>query len=301
MSYDEFVGAVKKEVTKLGGRNMRVELHTAIKNNGKERIGLALKEEQINVSPAIYLDEYFDMWQSGKSIDDIAKSILQLYEKIRVNKSWEVSEYHKYQSIKPKLACKLINLQKNKKLLLDTPYIKYLDLAIVFYLLIDVSEQGTSTMLVKDVHKEAWEVSLEEMYQDALLNVEHILPSCFQTMHSVINELITDEIYMDGYEEREYAQEEERMYVLSNTARNFGAACILYKEKLNTIGKLLEENFYILPSSIHEVIIVPVSKAPDRREMDSMIKEINGTQVLEEEVLSDHVYFYNQQKGMLLY
>ncbi len=301
MNYNEFVSAIKNEIEHLVGRDMRVELHTTMKNNGRERIGLALREEGINVAPAIYLEEYYSMWKEGKSIKKIAYDIMKLYRRVRVCQPWDAHEYCKYESVRDKVACKLINYEKNKELLRDTPHIQYLDLAIVFYLLVDVVEYETTTMLIKCTHKEMWQVTLEELYQDAMENAELLLPSCFQTMSSVIHELIEDDIAMDGYEEYEVASREERMYVLSNRERSFGAACILNKKKLEMIGDLLDENFYILPSSIHEVIIIPVSKAPERQEIDEMIDEINRTQVIEEEVLSSHCYYYERKRRMLLY
>ncbi len=301
MSYKEFVCAMKKEVEKMVGRDMRVELHTAMKNNGRERIGLAIRDERTNVAPAIYLEEYYDMWKLGKSLDEMAQNIVNLYHTVRVEQMWDVSDYHRYEAIKSKMACKLINYKQNEPLLKDTPNIRYLDLAIVFYLLVDKTPYGTSTMLIKNPHMESWGVTVDRLYKDAMYNMEKLLPSCFQKMSSVIEELVGDDEEQGGRDEYECFCEEERMYVLSNRERSFGAACILYKQKLNVIGKLLEENFYILPSSIHEVIIVPESKAPERSEMDEMIQEINATQVQEEEVLSNHCYYYECKKGMLVY
>ncbi len=301
MNYNEFVCAVKREVEELVGRDMRVELHTAMKNNGKERVGLAISEERVNVSPAIYLDEYYDMWKEGKTIREIANHMVELYDTVRFHQSWNVEEFHKYEAIKGKMACKLINYEQNRELLQDTPHIKYIDLAIVFYLLVDISSQGTSTMLIKKMHQEAWGVTVEELYRNAMTNMEKMLPFCFQTMSSVVNELIEEKNEVEVQEEWKVVKKEERMYVLSNKERNFGAATLLYKGKLALIGKLLEEDFYILPSSVHEVIILPISKAPDRNEIDLMIRDINETQVMDEEVLSNHSYYYDCKRGMVLY
>jgi len=90
------------------------------------------------------------------------------------------------------------------------------------------------------------------------------------------------------------------MFVLSNNLRHFGAACILYNRVLEDIGNQLNEDFYILPSSIHEVIILPISFKPESIELNEMIKEINKTQVSEEEVLSDHAYYYSRKEYRLL-
>ena len=89
------------------------------------------------------------------------------------------------------------------------------------------------------------------------------------------------------------------MFVLTNSFRSLGAACILYDELLTQLGNFLKENYYILPSSIHEVIIIPESQAPNKDTLNEMVQEVNETQVEPEDVLSDHVYFYNCEKKEL--
>ena len=92
---------------------------------------------------------------------------------------------------------------------------------------------------------------------------------------------------------------ENRMFVLSNQYRHFGAACILYNRVLEDIGNQLNENFYILPSSIHEVIILPEGFSPCEEDLNEMIIDINQTQVSEEEILSNHAYYYDRTERKL--
>ena len=94
-------------------------------------------------------------------------------------------------------------------------------------------------------------------------------------------------------------EEEESLYVLSNKLRSFGAASMLYEGILEKVGQKLGENYYILPSSIHEVIVVPESKSPVKQDLEEMVREINETQVEEEEVLSDRVYYFSRKENRL--
>ena len=116
-----------------------------------------------------------------------------------------------------------------------------------------------------------------------------LLPDEFQTMRAVIEELT-------GMEE---TGKEDRMYILSNEIRSYGAAAILYEGRLEKIGDYLKENYYVLPSSVHEVIIVPESEAPGQAELSRLVKEINETQVDPEEVLSNHAYYYDRKQKKL--
>ena len=74
---------------------------------------------------------------------------------------------------------------------------------------------------------------------------------------------------------------------------------MFYPHVLEMIGEILKEDFYILPSSIHEVIILPKSKGIAKEELDAMIQDINHTQVDTEEVLSDHSYLYERGLGKI--
>lgn len=89
------------------------------------------------------------------------------------------------------------------------------------------------------------------------------------------------------------------MYVLSNPIRSLGAACIAYPEVLDMAGKILNDDYYVLPSSIHEVVLVPESKGMEPDEMDAMVMDINETQVEEEEILSNHAYIYERKARRL--
>ena len=84
------------------------------------------------------------------------------------------------------------------------------------------------------------------------------------------------------------------MYILTNTEKLHGAACILYQQLLEEFAKKVNDNLYILPSSVHEIIMIPASFAGKASELRQMVEEINATQVEEEEVLSDSVYFFNR-------
>ena len=90
------------------------------------------------------------------------------------------------------------------------------------------------------------------------------------------------------------------MYILSNHIGINGAACLLYQDILMKISEQFQSDYFIFPSSIHEVILVPVSDISNHRKYAAMVKDINETQVAKEEVLSDNVYYYSQKTGLKL-
>ncbi|WP_461812414.1 DUF5688 family protein [Faecalimonas sp.] len=290
MTYSQFVAAVKKELECKLEKNTKIDVHIALKNNNTERRGLAFVEEGINISPTIYLEEIYKEFQEGKKLDEIVQDILEVYGSTRVSQKWEIESLNDFAKTRKKILCKLINQEKNKEFLEDTPYISFLDLAIVCYVLIELKENGIVTMPVKFSQLEMWGIEETELFQVAKENVQKQFPAELRQMKEVIAEMLGIDMPQD---------DEEVMYVLSNDIRSFGAICIIYDGILELIGEELKENYYIIPSSIHEMIIVPESKAPKKEEIEEMVKEINETQVENEEVLSNNVYFYNiQEKRM---
>ncbi|MEF9917161.1 MAG: DUF5688 family protein [Lachnospiraceae bacterium] len=295
MNYQQFVEQIENKVKKCVRESTIVSLHTVIKNNGKERKGLVLVEDGINISPTIYLEEYYDLFQCGKSVEYITEQILNLYKKVKFNHSFEVKFMQSFDKVKELLAFKIINYEKNKQMLEEIPHVKFLDFAIVFYVLLELNTGGSVTMLVRNVHLNMWKVSKDAVYEAAKENTEDLLPVEFKPIEMVVEELF------HRSSKKSLDENDNIMYVLTNEARNYGASCILYDQMLVTIGERLNENFYILPSSIHEVIIVPESKSPSRRNLDDMIQEINTIQLEEEEVLSNHAYYYSIKSKRILY
>lgn len=250
-----------------------------------------ITEKEINISPTIYLEEYFNQFRKGYPLEQIAKDIVALYEKIRFQNSWEEGEKIKdYEFVKDKIIYRLIGRKENQGLLKEIPHKEYLDLAVVYYALLEVDECGMASMMVRNEHMTLWKVTEEELYYLACKNTQELLPYEFAPMRSVIEELL-------GLEPEGIPT--EKMYILSNHMRSYGAAALIYPEQLRKIAEEVGENYYVLPSSVHETIIVAESESPDKEELCSLIKEINETQVEAEEVLSDHAYYYDCSTGKL--
>lgn len=294
MNYQQFIEEVERRVKEKikGNETITVYIHTAVKNNGKERKGITVSEKGIHISPTIYLEEYFQQFQEGKPIEKIVEKILQLYEEVKCSHPCEESLLQNYEELKGKFACKLIHRGKNEKLLNDIPYVPWMDLAIVVFVLLEVSPYGTATVLVRKEHLEIWGLTEAQLFDEAKKNTPILLPYQFCPMRKLLRKICP-------YAVDEGEEEEESLYVLSNKLRSFGAASMLYEGILEKVGQKLGENYYILPSSIHEVIVVPESKSPVKQDLEEMVREINETQVEEEEVLSDRVYYFSRKENRL--
>lgn len=293
MHYQQFIETIHKHLEGLFGAEINTSIHSTLKNNGKERIGITISHKDTNISPTIYLEEFYEQYCHDRPFDDIVKNIVSLYHDVKFSQSWDMEQVQDYQRARSYIVFKLIHREKNTSLLKDIPFIPYLDLAIVFYILLETTEKGTATILINNDLLHYWNISLSDIYSAAKTNTPLLMSADFKPMRTIIHELL-------GKPCTEKDLEENRMYVLSNQFRQFGAACILYHRVLEDIGNQLNEDFYILPSSIHEVIILPACFSPNEEDLNEMIVDINETQVSDEEVLSDHAYYYSTKTNKLV-
>lgn len=289
MTYEQFILAVQQKVEEGMGEEITVSCYEAVKNNGTVRKGLSFARRGINISPAIFLEEYYRQYCSGESLEELVSEILTLYREVEFRHAWDGSMVKEYGEIKKKIIYRLINRHSNMRLLEEVPHREILDLAIVYLVLVDVNAYGTATMLVRREHQKFWKVTEEELYIQAQKNTPELLKEEFREMSSMLGD-------MTGMPEEEW---ESPLYVLTNHIRSNGAAAILYQDCLRQIGRQLGKNYYALPSSVHEWIIVPEGTGPEEAELSAMVKEINDTQVEPEEVLADHAYFYNREEDRL--
>lgn len=301
MEYLEFVRIVEKEINRNLKGGMKARLYTAIKNNSQKRIGIIVEKPDVNISPTIYLEDYYAKYHRGTEISEISREILMFYEKVKCERSWNTEILENYGKIRKMVVFKVVNTEKNEEFLNRVPHIDFLDLSLVFYVLLDANKEGTATMVIQNDNMEKWGICLQELLLTAIENVNDLLPAQLFSMRDVV-EAITDPFTQENYNilENGLKEKQESMYILSNEFRNLGAACMVYPGMLKIIGEILEGDYYLLPSSVHEVILVPKREGQNFQEMTDMVKEVNSKLVDAEEILSDHAYFYSCKKGKLL-
>lgn len=302
MEYQEFLYAVKEGLNKKFNKGTRASIYETTKNNGLQKKGVMIEREGSNIGPTIYLEEFYDRYKEGETLEHLLEEIMEFYDSVKCTEKWDCRRFEEYESIKEKIVCRLISFPKNEDSLREIPHVKILDLAVIFYVLLEVADKGMATITVRNEHMKVWKVSCEELYEQAVKNSNLLLPAQFYTMHQAIEELMDEcDDHLGLHIEDTVDDEEEVMFILTNSYRNFGAVCLIYPHVLEMIGNMLGENFYILPSSIHEVIIVPESKGIGPDVFDSMINEINETQVAPEEILGDHSYLYLRNENELCF
>ena len=294
MSYQEFQKRIKKILEEKFAGNAAVIISPVLKNNGIERIGLSIQGNESNVCPVIYLEYYYESYQSGREFDDIVKEIEGEKKKNCISGMVDMSFFKDWSVAQGKITLKLINYEENKKLLERLPHRKFLDMAIVYQYVMETGQKESATVLINYFHMKIWEVQERDLYECACRNYRKLTPVMVENIKCVIAELLEESMLDIPLDEGE---DMAPLYVVTNRAKLNGAASMVFISELRDSSDVFEQDLYILPSSIHEVLVLPVQYA-DIKELRWMVKEVNGT-LLPEEKLSDQVYRYCCKSGKI--
>ena len=312
MNYSQFMVKIKESLRERLGAEIEIETVSVPKNNGVVMQGIALRRPGETVVPTIYTEGFYADYLEGRDMEDILEDFLEIYEGQGTAGTPDVDFYSDYAKVKKRLSLKLVNKEKNKAMLAEMPHKAFLDMAVVFYCLVDSPLAGTAAILIKNVHRENWGVSADQLYEDALSNAERMLPGAIRSMEEMLSRMVLEAdipVWEWKTEEKEEfprlegaeVQEKEScgipLLILTNNRRYLGAACMLYRGLLAEFAQKAGKNFFILPSSVHEVLLLPEDKVKQSENLIQMVTEVNRTQLAPEEVLSDTVYYYDRESG----
>ena len=296
MEYKEFVEYIKMNAGYIAGEGGNITINHVIKNNGCEMDGLVIMEKGKDIAPTIYLDSFYELYTNGENIKNIIRQIEVIYEQNKNNLTFDVNILKHFDTIKDKIVYKVVNYRSNEKLLEQVPHKRILDLAVVFYCLLDNEYGRSATALIYNNNLKNWNVTIDDVYKAALKNTPDLLHSKISSMAALFEKC---GVNVDGEEVdlKDYVPSD--MYVLTNESKLNGAACILYENVLYDFAQKLGADLYILPSSVHEVILLPKLSMFEKDELVNMVKEVNTEGVAADEVLSDHVYEYNRTERLI--
>ena len=296
MEYKEFVEYIKMNAGYIAGEGGNITINHVIKNNGCEMDGLVIMEKGKDIAPTIYLDSFYELYTNGENIKNIIRQIEVIYEQNKNNVTFDVNILKHFDTIKDKIVYKVVNYRSNEKLLEQVPHKRILDLAVVFYCLLDNEYGRSATALIYNNNLKNWNVTIDDVYKAALKNTPDLLHSKISSMAALFEKC---GVNVDGEEVdlKDYVPSD--MYVLTNESKLNGAACILYENVLYDFAQKLGADLYILPSSVHEVILLPKLSMFEKDELVNMVKEVNTEGVAADEVLSDHVYEYNRTERII--
>lgn len=291
MTFRNFVEAVKSEVEGLFPPDTYIKTEDVLKNNGLHLCGIVISDGDRKVMPTIYLDPYYDDYESGTSISEIALMIRDRYYNCGTLDGIDGETFSDYANISDKLTYRLVSAERNSELLSDVPHFMYLDMAIVFRVVFGIIDGKYASVLIHNRHIESWGITAEELRDKAFSNTPKREPYEISPLYDIIKEYIETD-------ENDYKCP---IYAITNRERAFGAGCILYPGVMDEIAECLGGDYHVLPSSIHEMLLVPARyvSAAKNKNLSELVREVNDTQLCREEILSDHSYYYSAAEHLL--
>ena len=303
MKYKDFMEQVKRQVErKMSDREAEVEIRRIVKANDCARDSLIILEKGQTAAPTVYLKDFYTWFQNGGTIDEITDRIIEIHDQCSVVPPMEYSDLESFENAKEHLTCKLLNTAANEEYLEDAAYISFFDLSVVFYCTMIVDgEHIFSSKVTKDLMKN-WGLTAGDLFETARDNTEKMLGLCLKEVGEFFPELygIGDEEQDEFLKEALADEQRFPMYILSNETRRFGAVNMLDYEVLKELSEKLQDDLYIIPSSVHEVLLVPVHASLSREDADEMVRDVNRNVLDPSDILSDHIYLYAREEHKIV-
>ena len=278
MEKNKFIEELFYELSCQLGKEFEMKQKRVWKNNGVSYEGLVIEKLEEELSQVVSLDNCYEDFRAGISVQEISEQILKEYRKAAGNVSLlSQQDIWSYERIKDRLYVEMVNRKWNEQYLEHKYYVPFLDLAVVYYIDTQLDYKNApehrGTAVTKDIFK-IWSVEPEVIWKQVLENMGRESLFLMLVVTEEENSLMTFE---DAFQ------------------KNQGALALLQKSILDEAKKKLEEPFYILPVSIFELMIVPESQADEVEEMKKAIIESNHEMPVEY-LLSNNVYYYGEKE-----
>lgn len=287
MELQDFMKKVVEGVAAKLGDGYTVEGKDILKNNGSVLHAAVVCTQGHNVTPCIYMDDFYVSYLAGNmGIQGIVEEALRIYRKNAVDPGFDTDLLRDYRNVSSRLRSRLINTERNRMFLADVPHRDFLDLSLVYTVELSAPDKKLWTIQVCNEHLKCWGVGEAELYETALRNMEAPDKAVLKSMEAVIREMTGCDAGPDTGE--------CPIYVLSNRNHLNGAVQILNSHMLKSAAGIMgNSDLAILPSSVHELLLVPADGGMDcAHQLAGIVREVNDTQVAESDILSYHVYHY---------
>ena len=285
MEFKDFEEKMMGLLRERFGETAEISVQDILKNNGVTRRGIRVVTEEERFTPVLYLDAAYERYLAGETAGEIFEGLMEHNDsQIReMETEWDFQpeQFADYSHVKEHLRLRLVNYGKNTELLRDMPYVRWNDLAVIFYYEIG---DGQAQIQINNRHLALWEETVETLYQDAMENMKNSVPDELFPLSDLI-----------GRKASSWMGEEPPIYVLTNSTGRYGAAAMLYTGKIRELADSTGTDLVILPSSLHEVLLVP-DLEEKRQTYRETVGGVNRTVLEPEEVLSDNIYLYSREK-----
>ena len=306
MSYQEFLNEIREMLNKKLGHKVSVMIQRVVKDK-EEKLGIVIKGSSgMSIAPILYLEDVYKDFMENGNIEKCVLDILARNKKYTLPNDKEqalLEEIVNWGKMSKYVYPLLINTERNIEQLIHMDHRSYLDLSLCYVIKIQDSEQKIGFRITR-VLSQVWNVTEEELYQTAIQNMKkdgYTIKSIFDTVEN-IRQLVTTPKELEVLDklQTEELKATEQMYILTNKENKCGATGLLDVDMIRGFSEKHKADVFIIPASIHELILMLDSPVMDGSYIKEMVEEVNRKELHESEVLSDNVYYYSRALGKVI-
>lgn len=309
MTKEDFIRLVADRLPDYFSEDLKISNISAkevVKHNDQHRLGIEFTFAGSNFSPVIYPDSLFEDYQAGKPLEEILQALSHTIEKSLpevpgITKETVTQALLDYESARHHLSIRLCDPDLNRELLENAVHSKVSDFEAIYQLKFTLPGEGVGYSTITPAMLDSWGISMETLQKDAATCTwaEYPILSPMGNMISYLTSGLSLPNLLETGEPIQMSDDMFPAFVLSNDRAMQGASLITLPDLLDQIGDIVQDDFYILPSSLHEVIIVPQNTQMTLDGLSEMVHSINESQVATEDLLSDKVQHYDTKLHLL--
>lgn len=303
-SFTESIQDMIKEFLPGDYKDASVELVEQTKLN-EQYTGLVVRKEGQVVVPTINMNALYEAYEAdhislAEAVVKAASMAQMQPDGIEINPG----NIMNYDIAKHNLFIRVSNAEMNQETLQNVPHQIHEDLAITYHIAVSMDEEnGMASTLVNNNMLKSYGITQEQLHEDAMKNAPILMPATVCSMAEVMKKMMMSDMLAAGMDEETMeamladlpAAEDMPMTVVSNERGLNGAASLFYPDQMDKVAEKIGGDYYILPSSIHEQLVVPDDGNMSSVDLGNMVREVNATQVSPAERLSDEVYHYDSK------
>ena len=301
MDFEEFrerlMEDLKDSLQDRTGKEYTADANHVKKLQNADYDGIVIRPEGEQVGVNLDAQMLFAAYESGKSYDEVVEQATNIVaEGFENQPSFSVEDFSNYDVMKEKLAIQVVSTERNTEMLEKIPHKEVEDMSMVCRFVVGNNENEMGTVLVTNQMLESYGITEEQLFNDAAKYAPELRPSEIKGMADVLAEMMGVDVSELGETMGMPESPELPMYVASTHDKMNGAGIIGYPGFMDMASEKVGGDFFLLPSSVHEVLLIPDDGKTDYRNLESMVREVNATQVELKDQLSDNVYHYDSKE-----
>ena len=297
MDFETFKEEIREDMEKAlyerTGTEHSVNLQTVEKMNETYE-ALTIKPENSDIGVNINANELFRAYSDGMDYDRLVDgAVNKARDALENSPNFNIEAFKDYDKMKETLAMEVVSAERNADLLTTVPHKDMEDMAVVYRFVISTGVGESGSVLVTNKMLDEYGITPEQLHADAMKNAPEVRPMEIKGM----GEVLAEQMGIENAEMLGFAipPEQDQMLVASVKGNVHGAGVLAYEDFMDKASDRVGGSFFILPSSIHEILIIPDNGQFDLKSLENMVREVNATTVDPVDKLTDNVYHYDAQ------